>query len=173
MPNPSNPSNKRRRSRSRYGLQLQEKQDLKGIFGIREGQIKKYYNMARLADGETGPNMIVILESRLDNAIFRAGFAQTRPQARQMATHRLFSVNGKPVDIPSVLLKTGDVISVRESKKKSAYFSNFEKKMQGTRPPSWITLLPKDFSFKLEGKPSHEEANLGVDMRAVVEFFAR
>ncbi len=171
LPNPT--ASKRRRSRSRYGTQLQEKQDLKGIFGIREEQMKRYYKMARLGTGETGPNIVTILERRLDSAIFRAGFAQTRAQARQMATHRFFTVNGKPTDVPSYLLKTGDVVSVRESKKKSGHFSNFEKRMQATRTPSWITIIPKEFSFKVEALPTHQEANLGIDMRAVVEYFAR
>lgn len=173
MGNPGNPNTKRRRPRSRYGQQLQEKQDLKGIFGIREGQLKRYYKMARLGQGETGPSMIALLERRLDNAVFRAGLAQTRPQARQMATHRFFTVNKRPVDIPSLLLKPGDVIAVRESKRKSAYFSNFEKRMQGSRPPSWIKLVPEDYGFEVAGLPTDDEANLGIDMRAVVEFFAR
>ncbi len=172
-PQPNQAATKRRRNRSRYATQLQEKQDLKKIFGIREGQTKRYYKMARAGTGETGPNMVALLERRLDNAIFRAGLAQTRPQARQMATHRFFSVNERPVDVPSLLLKPGDVVTVRASKRKSAYFSNFEKRMQGTRPPSWISLAPTDFSFKIGSLPTHEEANLGVNMRAVVEFFAR
>jgi small subunit ribosomal protein S4 len=90
-----------------------------------------------------------------------------------MATHRFFTVNGRPVDVPSYLLKPGDVVAARESKHNSSYFSNFEKRLQNSRPPSWITLSPKAYSFTVADSPSYEEANLGVDIRAVVEYFAR
>lgn len=163
----------RRRSRTRYGVQLLEKQQLKQIFGVREGQLRKYFQKARAVQGETGPKLIQILESRLDNAIFRSGFAQTRPQARQMASHRFFSVNGKSVDVPSVQVKPGDVVQVRETKRSASYFSNFEKRTQNVRPPSWITINPEEFSFTIAAQPTSEEANLGVDIRSVVEFFAR
>jgi small subunit ribosomal protein S4 len=164
---------RRRRPQSRYGVGLQEKQGLKKIFGLREEQLKKYYERALKVKGQTGPTLISLLERRLDNAIFRAGFAQTRPQARQMTTHRLFAVNGKPVDVPSYSLKPGDVVSVRKSKQGKSYFSSFDKRMQNSTAPSWILNNPEEFGFKVTSIPSYEEANLGVDVRVVVEFFAR
>ncbi|HSX24422.1 MAG TPA: 30S ribosomal protein S4 [Candidatus Andersenbacteria bacterium] len=163
---------RRPRQQSRYGQQLQEKQNLKELFGIRDGQLRKYYTQALRVQGQTGPMLISLLERRLDNAIFRAGFAQTRPQARQMATHRLFAVNGRAVDVPSYELKAGDVVSVRETKRNKSYFSQFEKRMQNASTPSWILINPQEFSFKIESLPSFEEANVGVDIRAVLEFFA-
>ncbi len=163
----------RRKQVSRYGSQLKEKQDLKRMFDLREEQLKRYYFRALKFKGQTGPTLISLLERRLDNAIFRSGFAQTRPQARQMATHRLFNVNGQAVDVPSYSLKVGDVVSVRESKRAKSYFSTFEKRMQNVNAPSWVLLDPKEFSFKVTALPSFEEANVGVDIRAVVEFFAR
>lgn len=163
----------RRRQVSRYGSTLKEKQDLKKLFGVREEQLHKYYERALKFRGQTGPTLVSMLERRLDNAIFRAGFAQTRPQARQMSTHRLFAVNGRPVDVPSYSLAVGDVVSVRDSKKTKAYFSSFEKRMQNVNAPSWILINPQEFSFKVTALPSFEEANVGVDIRAVVEFFAR
>lgn len=163
----------RRKQVSRYGSQLKEKQDLKKLFGLREEQLHRYYERALKFKGQTGPTLVSMLERRLDNAIFRSGFAQTRPQARQMATHRLFSINGRPVDVPSHSLKVGDVVSVREGKRAKAYFSTFEKRMQNVNAPSWILIDPKEFSFKVTALPSFEEANTGVDIRAVVEFFAR
>lgn len=163
----------RRKQVSRYGSQLKEKQDLKKLFGLREEQLHRYYERALKFKGQTGPTLVSMLERRLDNAIFRSGFAQTRPQARQMATHRLFAVNGKPVDVPSYSLKIGDVVSVREGKKSKAYFTNFEKRMQNVQAPSWVLINPEEFSFKVTNIPSFEEANVGVDIRAVVEFFAR
>lgn len=164
---------RRRRPQSRYGVGLKEKQELKKMFGLREEQLKRYYQRALKFKGQTGPTLITLLERRLDNAIFRAGFAQTRPQARQMTTHRLFAVNGTPVDVPSYSLKEGDIVSVREGKRGKSYFSSFEKRMQNTNTPSWILVNPQEFSFKVTTKPSYEEANVGVDVRVVVEFFAR
>lgn len=162
-----------RRQKSRYGTQLQEKQDLKKLFGLREEQLFRYYERALKFRGQTGPTLVSMLERRLDNAIFRAGFAQTRAQARQMATHRLFAVNSQPVDIPSYSLKVGDVVSIREGKRGKSYFSSFEKRMQNVNSPSWILINPQEFSFKVTALPSFEEANVGIDIRAVVEFFAR
>ncbi|OGY30770.1 MAG: hypothetical protein A2805_01945 [Candidatus Andersenbacteria bacterium RIFCSPHIGHO2_01_FULL_46_36] len=163
----------RRKQVSRYGTQLKEKQDLKKMFGLREEQLHRYYERALKFKGQTGPTLVSMLERRLDNAIFRSGFAQTRPQARQMATHRLFAVNGQPVDVPSYSLKVGDVVSVRDGKKAKAYFTNFEKRMQNVNAPSWVLINPEEFSFKVTSLPSFEEANVGVDIRAIVEFFAR
>lgn len=164
---------RRRRPRTRYGMQLYEKQQLKRSFGIREEQLRQYFSEAQKTQEETGPTMVTFLERRLDNAIFRAGFGDTRPQARQMASHRIFSVNGRPVNIPSYRLKVGDVVAVRENKQGKAYFTNFDKKMQNARTPSWITVNSKEFSFTIAELPTFDEANVGVDMRAVVEFFAR
>lgn len=163
----------KRRQVSRYGSQLKEKQDLKKLFGLREEQLTRYYERALKFKGQTGPTLVSLLERRLDNAIFRAGFAQTRPQARQMATHRLLAVNGRPVDVPSYSLKVGDVVSVREGKRAKAYFTTFEKRMQNVNAPSWILINPQEFSFTVTALPSYEEANVGADIRAVVEFFAR
>lgn len=143
------------------------------MYGIREQQLKRYYRDAKRLEGETGPNLISLLEGRLDNAVFRAGLAQTRPQARQMASHRLFMVNGRPVDIPSYPLKPGDTVTVRESKKKLPFFSSIEKRLQNVAAPSWVSLVPKDFGFEITATPTYEEANVGVDVRAVVEYFAR
>ena len=163
----------RRRNVTRYGTQMREKQDLKAIYGIRDGQLRTYFKRAMKAKGETGPVLIGILESRLDNSVFRAGFAQTRPQARQMVSHAFFLVNGKKVDVPSFMLKEGDVVSIKESKREKSYFSSFDKRLQNVRTPSWITPTINEFSFTFSAKPVVEEANIGVDMRAVVEFFAR
>lgn len=164
---------KRRRPSSRFGQQLTEKQTLKELYGLREEQLRTYYRRALSARGETGPFLIAMLERRLDNAVFRVGFASTRPQARQMVTHGLFLVNGHKVDIPSWQLQTNDVVSIKEGKRKKSLFDNFEKRMQGARLPSWLVLDVKGYGFKVVGKPSAEEANIGVDIRAIVELFAR
>lgn len=178
MPAPTQTPNQaggrtRRRPRTRYGVQLLEKQQLKQIFGIREEQLRRYFLKAQRVAGETGPELVSLLEARLDNAIFRAGIAQTRPQARQMASHKFFSINGRSVNIPSYKLSIGDVVEIREGKRDASYFSNFDKRMQNARIPSWLTVNPSEFSFTVTAMPTHDEANLGVDIRAVVEFFAR
>lgn len=171
--NRPNRPQQRRAPKSRYGVQMSEKQQLKGIYGIREQQLKKYYNQARGAEAETGPQLVTLLEQRLDNGVFRAGFAPTRKAARQMATHRLFTVNGRPVDVPSYRLKHGDVVAVRQGKRSKPIFSNFEKRLQNVKTPSWIVLNPAEFSFSVSSTPTLQEANVGVDIQAIVEYFAR
>src|SRR3989344_438204 len=159
---------------SRYSVQLEEKQNLKRGFGLREEQLKRYYREAvAKRDAESGPYLIELLERRLDNALFRAGVAATRPQARQMASHRLITVNGRVVNIPSFRLKAGDVVTVKESKRAKAYFTTYEKRMQNVQPPAWIELDNKNFSFKITGRPVPEEAKLAIDAQAVVELLSR
>lgn len=162
-----------KRQASRYGQQLSEKQELKEIYGLREEALKHYYRRALVALGETGPHLIRALEKRLDNAVFRAGMAQTRAQARQMVTHGLFTVNSRKANIPSLALAVGDVVAVKESKRDKALFNNFEKRMQGARLPKWLTLDVKGYGFSVVSEPDAEEAGIPVDIRAVVELFAR
>jgi len=164
---------RRRRQKSRYGTQMEEKQNLKGIYNVREKQLRNYYAEASRSKLETGPELITLLERRLDNALFRSGFSETRRAARQLASHRLVEVNGQPVTIPSIRLRSGDKISIRENKQGKPLFSNFEKRMQNVVPPSWITLNPGAFSFTVTGLPDPEEAGVGIDVRAIVEYFAR
>lgn len=163
----------RRRPKSRYGTQMAEKQNFKSIFGIREKQLRKYYGHALRSKEETGRKLVVLLESRLDSAVYRVGLATTRRQARQMVSHRLFTVNGRPVNIPSIQLKEGDIVSVHEGKRGKSHFTNFEKKMQNVAPPSWLVLDTEHFGFRVQSLPTTEEANLGVDVDAIVEYFAR
>jgi len=164
---------RRRRQKSRYGTQMEEKQNLKGIYNIRERQLRNYYAEAQRAKAETGPELITLLERRLDNALFRSGFSETRRAARQLASHRLIEVNGKPVTIPSIRLRAGDTVSIRENKRGKALFNNFEKRMQNVTLPAWLILEPGAFSFKVTGLPDPEEAGAGIDVRAIVEYFAR
>lgn len=163
----------RRRPGSRFSQQLREKQNLKGIYGLREEQLKHYYRQALQSRSETGPLLIQMLELRLDNAVFRAGFATTRKQARQMVSHGLFLVNGRKVDVPSQRVKIGDVVTVKEGKRAKALFDNFEKRMQNVRLPEWLRLDTSAYSFTVTARPAPEEAGIGVDIRAVVELFAR
>ncbi len=164
---------RRRRQRSRFGTQMEEKQNLKEIYGLREGQLRRYYEEARKSTEETGPRLIQLLELRLDNTLYRAGFTPTRPAGRQMASHGIVEVNGRSVNVPSYRLSIGDVVRVKTGKRKSILFDNFEKRLQNVALPSWIALTPAEFSFKVESTPVASEATLGVDIRSVVEFFSR
>lgn len=170
---PAHRPQQRRSQKSRYGTQMAEKQQLKQIYGIAEQQLRNYYAKAHSAKAETGPQLVMLLESRLDNAVYRAGFAPTRPAARQMATHRLLMVNDRPVDIPSYRLKPGDTVTVRPGKRGKALFSNFDKRMQNVKAPTWIVLDPTEFSFSVSSMPTMSAANVGVDVQAIVEYFAR
>lgn len=164
---------RRPKNKSHYGQQMAEKQNFKHIFQIREEQLRKYYKHALRAKEQTGRQLVSLLESRLDNAVYRAGFATTRAAARQMSTHRLFMVNNVPVDVPSYQLKVGDIVAVRDSKRNKSHFANFTKRMQNVSPPSWITIDAATFSFQVTSLPTIEEANLGVDVQSIVEYFAR
>jgi len=161
-----------RRPRTRYARQLEEKQNLKKIFGVRERQLKRYYSEAQSARQETGLILVQLLERRLDNALYRAGLAVNRPQARQMASHRLFMVNGRSVDVPSLRLSIGDEVRVKESKQKKSYFTNFAKRMQNVSMATWLELDVKNFAFKVVAEPTAAEARLGVDIQAVVELLS-
>jgi len=166
-------SGRRPRNKSQYGQQLEEKQNLKGLYGIREEQLRRYYKQARRSPAETGPMMISLLERRLDNAVYRAGFAGTRKQARQMATHGLFTINGKSTDVPSYRLRKNDMVQIKETKRGAEYFSNFDKRMQNVQTPDWIVIEAKDFGFRVSGEPTVADANTGLQIQSIVEFLAR
>lgn len=164
---------RRGRPKSHYGLQMQEKQNLKRTYGLREGQMKVYFARALNAKAPTGEHLVTLLEQRLDNAIYRAGFAQTRAHARQMASHGLFQVNGRKVTVPSIRLRAEDVVSVKESKRAKAPFTNWQKHMQNVVVPAWLSVDPATFSFTVIAAPTAEEAAVGVNMQAIVEYYAR
>ena len=172
-PGGGNRPGRRPKRKSRFGTQLEEKQQLKELYGLREGPLRRYYVEAQRAAAETGPQMISLMERRLDNAVYRAGWAETRKMARQLATHGIFEVNGRRVDVPSYRLRKGDVITIKESKRKKSPFANFEKRMQNVTPPAWLRIAPADFAVTVEGEPTADEAGVGVDIQAIVEYLAR
>jgi len=171
---PNAPTNNRgRRPKSRFGAQLEEKQNLKDIYGIRERQLKKYFTRAQRAEGETGPKLIETLEGRLDNAVFRAGMAETRAQARQMVSHGFFAVNERAVNVPSIQLKVGDKVRIKEAKRKKEVFKNFTKKMESAQTAEWLQLNDEGFGFEVVAIPDTERAGVGVGVQEVVEFLTR
>ena len=162
-----------RRKASEYSLQLKEKQNTKFVYGVLEKQFRKYFDMASNKKGVTGENLLQILESRLDNVVFRLGFASTRPQARQLVTHGLFEVNGKKVDIPSYLVKPGDVISVRESKKDYASIKEMAEINKSRVVPKWLEKDLNNLSGKVITLASREDIDIPIEEHLIVELYSK
>ena len=162
-----------RRKASEYSLQLKEKQKTKFVYGVLEKQFRKYFDMASNKKGVTGENLLQILESRLDNVVFRLGFASTRPQARQLVTHGLFEVNGKKVDIPSYLVKPGDVISVRESKKDYASIKKMAEINKSRVVPKWLEKDLNNLSGKVITLASREDIDIPIEEHLIVELYSK
>ena len=158
---------------SEYGTQLREKQKTKSFYGVSEKQFRKYFEMASNKKGVTGENLLQILESRLDNVIYRLGFGQSRAQARQFVNHGQFEVNGKKVDIPSYLVKAGDVITIKENKKDNGAIKvNMEE--NAARPvPAWLEMDAKNLSGKVVRLPSREDVDLPIEEHLIVELYSK
>ncbi|MBF7095964.1 30S ribosomal protein S4 [Alkalibacter mobilis] len=163
----------RRTKLSEYGIQLREKQKAKRIYGILEKQFRSYFEMAAKKRGITGDNLLQLLESRLDNTVYRLGFASSRKEARQLVLHGHFTVNGKKVNIPSYLISEGDLIQVAEKSKKSDKFKAVVESTSSKVTPKWLEV---DFD-KLEGKvvalPTREDIDLNIEDHLIVELYSR
>ena len=158
---------------SEFGLQLREKQKAKMIYGIMEKQFRRYYERATKKVGVTGDALLQLLETRLDNIVFRLGFGITRAQARQLVSHGFFEVNGKKVNIPSYECKVGDIIKVRETKKKSAYMTNLAPSLAKANSPEWLQLEAGDFTGRFLSVPSAEQLDLKINTQLIVEHYSR
>ena len=158
---------------SEYGTQLREKQKTKAYYGVSEKQFRKYFEMASNKKGVTGENLLQILESRLDNVVYRLGFGSSRAQARQLVNHGQFEVNGKKVDIASYLVKPGDVISVRESKKDNPIIkANIEE--NAARPvPEWLEKNTETLSGKIVRLASREDIDIPIEEHLIVELYSK
>ena len=163
----------RRTKLSEYGTQLREKQKTKSYYGVAEKQFRKYFEMASNKKGVTGENLLQILESRLDNVVYRLGFGSSRAQARQLVNHGQFEVNGKKVDIASYLVKPGDVIAVRESKKdNSTIKANVEE--NAARPvPEWLEKNNETLSGKVVRLASREDIDIPIEEHLIVELYSK
>ena len=168
-----NPGGNQRRKVSEYGMQLKEKQKLKFIYGVLEKQFYHYYEIAAKMEGQAGNNLIVLLESRLDNVVYRMGFASTRREARQLVNHGHFLVNGKRVDIPSYRIKVGDVVTLREKSRSSEKFkSNLE--ITKTRiVPAWLDENRDEFKATVVRMPSVEDLDYDVEAHLIVELYSK
>jgi len=158
---------------SEYGTQLREKQKAKIIYGLMERQFRRYYEIASNKTGATGDTLLQLLEFRLDNVVFRMGFAQTRPQARQLVSHGFFNVNGKKVNIPSYQVKVGDELKIRDAKVKSGYVTNLVPVLANAKTVEWVSLEPNTFSGKVLSKPIREQLDLSLNTQLIVEYYSR
>ena len=158
---------------SEYAVQLKEKQKLKFVYGVGERQFRNYFDMASNTKGKTGEVLLQILESRLDNIIFRLGFARTRAEARMQVTHGAFEVNGKKVDIPSYLVKAGDVISVREVRKDNQTVKASIETCAGRLTPEWLEKDTEKMSGKVVRLASREDIDIPVEEHLIVELYSK
>ena len=163
-----------RRKQSEYGLQLNEKQKVKFIYGVLEKQFRAYYEKAAAADGITGEVLLTTLERRLDSVVFRMGFAMTRREARQLVTHGHFTVNGQRVDIPSFLVKVGDVIEVREKSRSSVKFKRLlgEDAIQ-VNVPKWLDHAKNTLQGKVVAMPARDDIDFPVEEHLIVELYSK
>ncbi|MCI5856774.1 MAG: 30S ribosomal protein S4 [Agathobacter sp.] len=158
---------------SEYGLQLKEKQKAKFIYGVLEKPFHNYYLKADQMKGMTGTNLMTILESRLDNVVFRLGFARTRREARQIVDHKFVTVNGKCVNIPSYLVKAGDVIEIKESKKNIQRMKDVIEVAGGRLVPEWLDVDAEKLQGTVKELPSREQIDVPVDEMLIVELYSK
>ena len=158
---------------SEYGLQLREKQKAKFIYGVLEKPFRNYYEKADKMRGLTGPNLMTMLESRLDNVVFRLGFARTRKEARQIVDHKFVLVNGKQVNIPSYLVKAGDVIEIREKSKGLQRMKDILEVTGGRLVPDWLDVDSEKLQGTVKEVPSREQIDVPVDEMLIVELYSK
>jgi len=156
-----------------YGLQLREKQRVKRIYGVLENQFRRYFEAADRQRGITGELLLQKLECRLDNVAYRLGFATSRSQARQLVRHGHFSVNGRKVDIPSRLVREGDVIGVRARSQKNVFVLHAMEEVKGRGIPEWLSAQPEQMSGRVVALPSRAQINLPVQEQLIVELYSK
>ena len=169
-----NPKAQVRKKQSEYGMQLNEKQKVKFIYGVLEKQFRLYYERAEKMPGITGENLLAILEQRLDNVVFRLGFAMTRREARQLVNHAHFTVNGKKVNIPSYLVRVGDVIEVKESSRSSAAFKRFTAEDAPlVTVPTWLERDKNALKGTVTRMPARDDIDMPIEEHLIVELYSK
>ena len=164
---------RQQRKLSEYGLQLREKQKAKFIYGVLEKPFRNYYAKAGRMDGQTGENLVTMLESRLDNVVFRLGWARTRREARQIVDHKHILVNGKQVNVPSYLVKAGDVIEVKEGKKSSQRYKDVMESAGARLVPEWLESDKENLKGRVIELPKREAIDVPVDEMLIVELYSK
>ncbi len=172
-PYPPGPRSNRRRKVSDRGLQLREKQRARAIYGILERQFRNYYEMAVKRHGVTGENLLRTLELRLDNVVYRLGFADSRPQARQLVLHGHVTVNGRKSAIPSHVLKPGDGLGLTSRGRKSEYFQTVAENISSKQVPTWLEMDPAQLTGKIVSAPEVEEIGAKFNPATIVEYYSR
>jgi len=158
---------------SEYGTQLREKQKAKWTYGILERQFRKYFEEASKKKGVTGDTLLAILESRLDNVVYRLGLAETRAQARQIVSHGFIVVNGKKVNIPSYRTRVGETISINENKRKAKYIETLKQKIKNVKTQEWLELQAQELTGKVLSTPNPEQIENRINTQLIVEYYSR
>ena len=172
-PSPPGQHAVRRRKVGEYGLQLREKQKVRRVYGVLERQFRNYYRVASTQSGVTGEALLRTLELRLDNVVFRMGFASSRAQARQLVGHRHFAVNGVPTNIPSFQLRPGDTIEVRESRRSREPFKTAKETLKNHQAPDWLSIDAAKLSGNVSDVPRRDQMPLDLNEQLVVEYYSR
>ena len=162
-----------RKKKSEYALQLTEKQKVKFVYGILEKQFRAYYEKASTMPGKTGENLLSILERRLDNVVYRLGFAASRKEARQLVRHGHYTLNGKKANIPSILVKMGDVISVAESSRNSDKIKLVTEANASRPVPQWLDADKNQLTAKVVRLPAREDVDMDIEEQQIVEFYSK
>lgn len=164
-----------RKMAKEYGFQLREKQKAKRYYGILESQFRMYFDQADKKEGITGENLLTTIERRLDNVAYRAGFGASRREARQLVRHGHFSVNGKKANIPSIILKVGDVVALRTRSKDLARFKEVAAELEGASStlPKWLTLNVNDLSVTINALPQREDIDFEIEEQLIVELYSK
>jgi len=158
---------------SEYGMQLREKQKVRKSYSVMERQFRNYFAKAEQRKGMTGENLLRLLEMRLDNAVYRMGFASSRAQARQLVTHGHFAVNGRPTNVPSFGTKVGDRIEVREGRRGREFFQTAAETIRSAQIPEWVSVDPTKLSGTVLAEPAREQMPLEFNEQLVVEYYSR
>ena len=172
-PYPPGQHGQMRRKKTEYALLLREKQKLKRIYGVLEKQFRRYFEEAERQKGVTGENLLILLERRLDNVVYRMGFANSRNQARQLVRHGHVLVNGKKVDIPSYLVDVGDEIAIREKSREIPFIKEAMESVSRRGIPSWLEVDSDNFKGRVKALPTREEIAIPVQEQLIVEFYSK
>ena len=162
-----------RKKSSEYGVQLREKQATRRYYGVLEKQFKNYYEEADRKEGMTGENLLILLERRLDNTVYRMGLAESHKEARQLVLHAHFTLNGKKVNVPSILVKPGDVVAVKESSRASAKFKALAEALESKNAPKWLDVDKTNLQAKVVSFPAREDIDFDFNEQLIVELYSK
>jgi small subunit ribosomal protein S4 len=172
-PTPPGQHGVRRRKMSGFGVQLREKQKVRRVYMVNERPFKRYFEIAESRPGVTGENLLRLLETRLDNVVYRMGFAASRAQARQLVNHGHFAVNGQATDIPSYRVREGDRVEVRQGSRKTEYFKTVKDALQGAQKPDWVNVDAEKLAGNVVSLPRRDQMPLELNEQLVVEYYSR